>query len=185
MLVFCRTIMLNVFIKRFYVNLKEDFIREVRFLDVIKKDTVLFFDMDGTLVDTDYANFLAYQQAISEIVESDLNIEYDSNFRLNRSSLKIFVPFLSETEYCGIIEKKEELYNNYLHEIQVCKEKVSVIFEYAKYNKINKFQNAIEKLDITPNIVIAFENEESEILFALKAGIEIINPKMDGSYARI
>ena len=44
MLVFCRTIMLNVFIKRFYVNLKEDFIREVRFLDVIKKDTVLFFD---------------------------------------------------------------------------------------------------------------------------------------------
>ena len=94
MLVFCRTIMLNVFIKRFYVNLKEDFIREVRFLDVIKKDTVLFFDMDGTLVDTDYANFLAYQQAISEIVESDLNIEYDSNFRLNRSSLKIFVPFL-------------------------------------------------------------------------------------------
>ena len=91
MLVFCRTIMLNVFIKRFYVNLKEDFIREVRFLDVIKKDTVLFFDMDGTLVDTDYANFLAYQQAISEIVESDLNIEYDSNFRLNRSSLKIFV----------------------------------------------------------------------------------------------
>ena len=120
--------------------------------------------------------------------------------------------------------KKEELYNNYLHEIQVCKEKVSVIFEYAKYNKIvlvtnsssnramtilnyfglteyfdeifcqesmnennkiNKFQNAIEKLDITPNIVIAFENEESEILFALKAGIEIINPKMDGSYARI
>ena len=52
-------------------------------------------------------------------------------------------------------------------------------------NKINKFQNAIEKLDITPNIVIAFENEESEILFALKAGIEIINPKMDGSYARI
>ena len=106
----------------------------------------------------------------------------------------------------------------------MCKEKVSVIFEYAKYNKIvlvtnsssnramtilnyfglteyfdeifcqesigeknkvNKFQNAIEKLDITPNIVIAFENEASEVLLALKAGIEIINPKMDVSYERI
>ena len=41
------------------MNLKEEFIREVSFIDVIKKDTVLFFDMDGTLVDTDYANFLA------------------------------------------------------------------------------------------------------------------------------
>jgi FMN phosphatase YigB (HAD superfamily) len=51
-------------------------------------------------------------------------------------------------------------------------------------NKVNKFQNAIEKLDITPNIVIAFENEESEVLLALKAGIEIINPKMDVSYEK-
>ena len=89
------------------MNLKEEFIREVSFIDVIKKDTVLFFDMDGTLVDTDYANFLAYQQAISEIVESDLNIEYDPNFRWNRSSLKNVLPFLSETEYHRIVEKKK------------------------------------------------------------------------------
>lgn len=206
------------------MNLKEEFIREVSFIDVIKKDTVLFFDMDGTLVDTDYSNFLAYKQAISETVKFDFNVEYDPNFRLTRNSLTVVAPFLSETEYHRIVEKKEELYNNYLHEIQVCKEKVSVIFEYAKYNKIvlvtnsssnramtilnyfglteyfdeifcqesmggknkvNKFQNAIEKLDITPNMVIAFENEESEVLLALKAGIEIINPKMDVSHEKI
>ena len=63
------------------MNLKEEFIRELSFIDVIKKDTVLFFDMDGTLVDTDYANFLAYKQAISETVKFDFNVEYDSNFR--------------------------------------------------------------------------------------------------------
>lgn len=224
MLIFCQTIMLNFFIKRFYVNLKEEFIREVSFIAVIKKDTVLFFDMDGTLVDTDYANFLAYKQAISETVKFDFNVEYDPNFRLTRNSLTAVAPFLSETEYHRIVEKKEELYNNYLHEIQVCKEKVSVIFEYAKYNKIvlvtnsssnramtilnyfglteyfdeifcqesmgrknkvNKFQNAIEKLGICPNRVIAFENEESEVLLALKAGIEIINPKVDEYNAKI
>ncbi|MFO1353332.1 MAG: hypothetical protein U1E88_01460 [Acinetobacter sp.] len=55
----------------------------------------------------------------------------------------------------------------------------------GRKNKVNKFQNAIEKLGICPNRVIAFENEESEVLLALKAGIEIINPKMDEYNAKI
>ena len=42
--------------------------------------------------------------------------------------------------------------------------------------KINKFQKAILKLGITPNHIIAFENEESEIADAREAGITIINP---------
>jgi FMN phosphatase YigB (HAD superfamily) len=42
--------------------------------------------------------------------------------------------------------------------------------------KINKFQNAILKLGVPPNFIIAFEDEESEIADALKAGISIINP---------
>ena len=206
------------------MNLKENFIKDVKFSDVITEDSILFFDMDGTLVDTDYANFLAYKQAISETIKFDFNVEYDPNFRLTRNSLTVIAPFLSETECHGIIEKKEKIYHNYLHEIQVRKEQVSIVFEYAKLNKIvlvtnshsdramtilnyfglteyfdekfcqesmgeknkvNKFQNAIEKLDITPNIVIAFENEESEVLLALKTGIEIINPKMDVSYEKI
>jgi len=31
---------------------------------LIQADSVLFFDMDGTLIDTDYANFLSYKKAI-------------------------------------------------------------------------------------------------------------------------
>ena len=46
----------------------------------------------------------------------------------------------------------------------------------ANNQKINKFQNAISKLGLQPNFVIAFENEESEIADAQKAGISIINP---------
>ena len=42
--------------------------------------------------------------------------------------------------------------------------------------KINKFENAILKLGVSPNFVIAFENEDSEIADAQKAGILIINP---------
>jgi phosphoglycolate phosphatase-like HAD superfamily hydrolase len=58
-------------------------------------------------------------------------------------------------------------------------DKFSEIF-YREFSdndkKINKFQNAILKLGISPNFVIAFENEESEIANAQKAGISIINP---------
>src|SRR5690606_9937863 len=42
--------------------------------------------------------------------------------------------------------------------------------------KINKFQNAISGLSISPKSVIAFENEEEEIVDARNAGIQIINP---------
>jgi FMN phosphatase YigB (HAD superfamily) len=52
-------------------------------------------------------------------------------------------------------------------------------------NQVNKFQNAIEKLGISPDRITAFENEESEILLAIKAGIEIINPNMDGYNAKV
>lgn len=43
--------------------------------------------------------------------------------------------------------------------------------------KINKFKNAILKLGISPDLIIAFENEESEIAEAKEAGIRIINPR--------
>ena len=37
----------------------------------INSDTVLFFDMDGTLIDTDFANFLSYQEAIKSVMQSE------------------------------------------------------------------------------------------------------------------
>lgn len=208
--------------KRFNVNLKKDFIKGVRFLDVIKEDSIIFFDMDGTIVDTDFANFLAYQQAISETVKYDLNVEYDPNSRFNRNSLKNISPLLSEFEYLEIIERKEEIYHNYLNEIQVYNDELNVAIEYAKSNRVilvtnscrsramsilnylgiykyfdevfcqesisqiggtNKFKNAISKMGISPRCVIAFENEESEVLLAIEAGIEIINPTIGGCYA--
>ena len=45
-----------------------------------------------------------------------------------------------------------------------------------KDKEINKFQHAILKLGIPPCLVIAFENEETEITNAKQAGIKIINP---------
>ncbi|CAI3159115.1 Phosphorylated carbohydrates phosphatase [Acinetobacter calcoaceticus] len=185
---------------------------------------ILFFDMDGTLVDTDYANFLAYQQAISSIIKYDVCLNYNSNFRLTRNSLKVAVPSLLETECQKIIQEKDKIYHRFLNRNRLYQEQVNTVVEYSKSNKIilvtnsyrvramgilnyfnltkyfdeifcqesmiennqfNKFENAILKLGVSPKKIIVFENEESEVLLAIKAGIEIINPKMVIDYEKL
>jgi beta-phosphoglucomutase len=183
----------------------------------INADTILFFDMDGTLVDTNLANFLSYKKAINYVTKMDNDLTFNSNKRFNRSILKNSVPNLSEAEYERIVQKKEEYYNDFIHETILNMEVADILSKYSKTNKtvlvtncrqeralttlnhfgladkfndifyrqfadnekkINKFQNAIAKLGVPPNLIIAFENEEAEIADAKKAGIEIINPKI-------
>ena len=47
------------------------------FLNAIKIDidNILLFDMDGTLINTDYANFLSYKYAIQKVCGSQINIK--------------------------------------------------------------------------------------------------------------
>ncbi|MBS1571678.1 MAG: hypothetical protein JST62_04675 [Bacteroidetes bacterium] len=54
----------------------------------ITTDIILFFDMDGTLIDTDLANFLSYKKAINSVTKSDNNLTYNPDKRFNRSNLK-------------------------------------------------------------------------------------------------
>ena len=181
----------------------------------ITADIILFFDMDGTLIDTDLANFLSYKKAINSVTKSDNNLTYNPDKRFNRSNLKNAVPNLTESEYEKIIQEKEEYYNNFIYETKLKTEIADILIKYSKTNKtilvtncrkdramttlkhfeledkfsdifcrefnandkkVNKFQNVISKLGVPPNLVIAFENEESEIADAKKAGISIINP---------
>lgn len=179
-------------------------------IPTIKTDTVLFFDMDGTLIDTNFANFLSYEKAIHSITKSTYYLKYNPDKRFNRNSLKTAIPNLSEAEYDNIIQAKEEYYKDFLPETILNKAVVEILFKYSKSNKtilvtncrqdratvtidyhgladqfsnfffrafhengepINKFGNAISKLGVPPESVIAFENEEKEIEDAFQAGI--------------
>ena len=73
----------------------------------ISSDTILFFDMDGTLVHTNLANYLSYKKAILSVTKLNHELTYNSEKRFNRSSLKNAVPNLTENEYERIIQEKE------------------------------------------------------------------------------
>ncbi|WP_375580466.1 HAD hydrolase-like protein [Marivirga tractuosa] len=101
----------------------------------ITENDILFFDMDGTLVDTDFANFLSYKKAIQSFIQSENEIEFNPNERFNRASLKIAVPNLKETDYEKIIQKKEENYKEHLSETKMNKSVADILLKYSKTNK--------------------------------------------------
>ncbi len=180
----------------------------------VSADSILFFDMDGTLVDTDYANFLSYKKAIDSVVNPNCNLQYNPKNRFTRNTLEKIFPNLSKSDYTKIVNLKEKYYPQFLSETNLNKEVFDILIKYSATHKtvlvtncckeraiatlsyygledkfdefifknkeqnLNKYQYAFSKLKITPNLVIAFEDEEQEKINASKEGIKkIINVK--------
>jgi beta-phosphoglucomutase-like phosphatase (HAD superfamily) len=176
----------------------------------ITKDTILFFDMDGTLIDTSFANFLSYKKAIAATIQPKIELEYNPRQRFNRTLLKSVMPNLSKADYVMIVQQKEKFDKDFLTETKPIKAIEEILYRYSQTNKtvlvtncrenrvtmilnyhrltdkfshifcrhlsdsgtrINKYSNAINRLNILPQNIVVFENEEMEINDAIKAGI--------------
>lgn len=110
----------------------------------IKPDSILFFDLDGTLVDTDFANNLSYEKAIKSVINSNSIIGFDLSERFNRTLLKKTIPNLSEIEIIKIVKLKELNYKEYLSQTKLKKVFVEILLQYSKTNKCALVTNCRE-----------------------------------------
>jgi beta-phosphoglucomutase len=75
----------------------------------------VFCDLDGTLVDTDYANYLSYRRAVLEATSGIYDVGF-SNERLNRESLKKRLPLLTAAQLELITSLKSQYFRGFLSE---------------------------------------------------------------------
>jgi len=78
----------------------------------------VFCDLDGTLVDTDYANYLSYREAVKEATSGMYDVDFCSE-RLNRESLKKRLPSLTDAQLELIASLKAEYFKEFLSETRL------------------------------------------------------------------
>jgi len=102
--------------------------------EIITTDTVLFFDMDGTLVDTDFANYLSFKTAIQKVGRLDKEIKFNPDERFNRTILKREFSSLSEKDFEDIISIKESLYSENLSQTKLIAFVWDILNQYSQSN---------------------------------------------------
>ena len=96
-------------------------------------NSFLIFDLDGTLVETDKANFLSYKYAIKKVLNID--IKFDKNNRFTRQELNKFK--ITDDEFQQIVKLKNNIYYNYLNTTHLKFENLKIIKKF--YKKISLY----------------------------------------------
>ena len=107
---------------------------EIHTLLEINSTSILFFDMDGTLIDTDYANFSSYKKAIQEVTDLDYNSSYNIHKRFTRKTIKEIFPAISQTNFEKIIQQKNKIYKKYLFKTKLNNLFVEILQKYSTTN---------------------------------------------------
>ena len=106
------------------------------FCSQINFNSVLLFDLDGTLVHTDDANNAAYLLAIKEILGLDLENQLKSNLRITREKLSSLLPQASQEQFEQIIACKEKCFTRFLSYTYVNLELLSVLKKFQTSNEL-------------------------------------------------
>jgi beta-phosphoglucomutase len=113
--------------------------------DSISTETIIFFDMDGTLIDTDYSSYLSYRQAIQEVTHGNFDIRFTPSKRFNREELKNATPNLSDIERNKIISLKTKYYEQYLPETKLNSLLANMLRNFNQTNETALVTNGLEE----------------------------------------
>jgi beta-phosphoglucomutase len=105
-----------------------------QFCSQFNSNSVLLFDLDGTLVETDKANNWAYLMAIKEIM--GVNFGVNSIIRITREKLSCLLPHASKEELNKIISYKEKCFSNFLNCTRINTELHEVLKRYKDQNRL-------------------------------------------------
>jgi beta-phosphoglucomutase-like phosphatase (HAD superfamily) len=102
----------------------------------------VFFDMDGTLIETDFANLLAYKKAISIVLRRKNTITYNPACRFDKNMLREQIQGLSDFQYRRIAQIKNELNSEFLQATYVNEYVVNQLVELSQKKSIYLVTNA-------------------------------------------
>lgn len=139
----------------------------------IKSETILFFDFDGTLIDTDYANFLAYKKAINTVLNK--SISFKKNERFTRDKIIKIFPDLTKEKINEIIKKKEYFYKEFLPETSPNKTLCEVLNKFSRTNTTVLVTNCRKDRAFMILNYYNLEKKFSEIFFRQNNGTKRIN----------
>ncbi len=161
---------------------------------IIESHSAAFFDLDGTLVKTDYLHEKAYNLAAKKLGVSRSQVDNSELYKLKK---EIYLDLISKVS----IEVNTKVFSYYIDFLKNNK-KVVIVTNTLEQNAdtiINRFlikpdlliagssfadrikpfpdmyESALEKLNLNFNEVIAFEDDKKGITSALSARIKVID----------
>jgi phosphoglycolate phosphatase-like HAD superfamily hydrolase len=95
---------------------------------------IVCFDLDGTLVETDKANNLAYAKALRWVLGNNITLPSESGQRFEQKDLQKYFAHLSSLETQQIVSYKGLFYGEYLDETHVNKCVLELLKSVADHN---------------------------------------------------
>jgi len=95
----------------------------------------VFCDMDGTLVDTDYANYMSYKLAVIQETSGAHDVGF-TNDRLDRESLEKRLPSLTSSQLDMIADLKAKYFMECIAETRLNMALANLVNQYCSKNTI-------------------------------------------------